>query len=98
MTPEEQAEAQELLAQLRETSVEDLVLHSASLFGSIAFAKLSVKDLSQARLAIDVLKALADTLKDVDGYDLRSVVSNAQLAYANLLGEMEEIDDDRRGA
>jgi hypothetical protein len=77
--------AEQLVEELRKAKVEDMVVHSASLFASLAYGKLSeeVRDLEQARLAIDALKALIAVLADDQRKDFQSVVSNLQLAYAD---------------
>jgi hypothetical protein len=81
----ESPQAEDLLAELRKTKVEELVVHSASLFASLAYGKLAeeARDLDQARLAIDALTALLAVLPDEQKRDFQSVVSNLQLAYAD---------------
>jgi hypothetical protein len=84
---ESQAEptAEQLVEELRKAKVEELVVHSASLFASLAYGKLSpeARDLDQARLAIEALRALIGVLPDEQRKDLQSVVANLQLAYAD---------------
>jgi hypothetical protein len=77
--------AQQLVDELRKAKVEDMILHSGSLFASLAFGKLApdVRDLEQARLAIDALKALTGVLPAEKQRDLQQVVANLQLAYAD---------------
>jgi len=76
--------AEELVAELRKAKVSDLLVHTCSLLASLAFGKLApdVHDLDQARLAIDALKALAPLLDEGPRRDVRQVVANLQLAYA----------------
>jgi hypothetical protein len=66
-------------------SVEQLLLEAASLFASLAYGRLGqeARDLEQARLAIDALKALAGILPEERRRDLTTVVANLQLAYAD---------------
>ena len=75
---------QQLVEELRKAKVEELVVHSASLFASLAYGKLSeeARDLEQARLAIEALKGLVAVLPEDDRRDLQQVVANLQLAYA----------------
>jgi ABC-type Fe3+ transport system substrate-binding protein len=82
-----ESQAEDLLAELRKTRVEELVVHSASLFASLAYGKLSeeARDLDQARLAIEALKALVALLPEEQRRDLQQVVSNLQLAYADAV-------------
>jgi hypothetical protein len=76
---------QQLVDELRKAKVEDMILHSGSLLASLAFGKLApdVRDLEQARLAIDALKALTGVLPAEKQRDLQQVVANLQLAYAD---------------
>ena len=82
---ESQANPEQLVEELRKAKVEELVVHSASLFASLAYGKLSqeARDLEQARLAIEALRALAGVLPEEQRKDLQSVVANLQLAYAD---------------
>jgi O-acetyl-ADP-ribose deacetylase (regulator of RNase III) len=80
---ESQAE-QQLVEELRKAKVSDLLVQTCSLLGSLAFGKLStdVRDLDQARLAIDALKALTPLLDEAPRRDVQQLVANLQLAYA----------------
>jgi hypothetical protein len=84
---ESQAEpsAEQLVDELRKAKVGDLLVHTCSLLGSLAFGKLApeVRDLEQARLAIDALKALMPLLGEVERRDVQALVANLQLAYAD---------------
>ena len=85
MSQAEEPTAEQLVDELRKAKVEDMVVHSASLFASLAYGKMSeeVRDLAQARLAIDALQALVALLPDELRTEFRQVVSNLQLAYAD---------------
>jgi hypothetical protein len=76
--------AEQLVEELRKAKVEDMVVHSASLFASLAYGKLSpeVRDLEQSRLAIDALQALVGVLPEELRHEFQTVVANLQLAYA----------------
>ena len=76
--------AEELVAELRKAKVSELLVHTCSLLASLAFGKLApdLRDLDQARLAIDALNALAPLLDEGPRRDVRQVVANLQLAYA----------------
>lgn len=84
---ESQAEpsAEQLVDELRKAKVGDLLVHTCSLLGSLAFGKLApeVRDLEQARLAIDALKALMPLVGEVERRDVQALVANLQLAYAD---------------
>ena len=76
--------AEELVEELRKAKVSDLLVQTSSLLASLAFGKLApdVRDLEQARLAIDALKALAPLLDEGPRRDIQQVAANLQLAYA----------------
>jgi hypothetical protein len=78
------ASAEQLVDELRKVKVSDLLVHTCSMLASLAFGKLAAdaRDLEQARLAIDALKALGPLLDDDSKRDIQQVVANLQLAYA----------------
>jgi hypothetical protein len=61
------------------------------LFASLAFSRLAeqTRDLNEARVAIDALKALLGVVSDQQRKDLESVVANLQLAYASAAAASE---------
>ena len=75
----------ELVEELRKAKVTDLLVHTCSLLASLAFGKLApdLRDLDDARLAIDALKALVPILPEERRPDLQQVLTNLQLAYAD---------------
>jgi hypothetical protein len=81
----EQPGAERIVEELRKAKVGDLIVHTCSLLASLAFGKLAadVRDLEQARLAIDALKALLGVLPEAERRDLQQVLTNLQLAYAD---------------
>jgi hypothetical protein len=87
---------EELLEAVRSMRVSDLLLSTAATLAQLGFAKLddSTRDLDQARLAIDGLRALLGTLEgavpDEVLRDFNQVVANLQLAYAAAAGGSEE--------
>jgi hypothetical protein len=66
-------------------TAQELVVETATLFASLAFARLAeeTRDLEQARLAIEALKGLVGLLADDRRQDYQSVLANLQLAYAD---------------
>ena len=80
-----ESSADDLLNELRKAKPEELIVHSASLFASLAYGKLApeARDLEQARLSIDALKALVAVLPAELRPDFDTVVANLQLAYAD---------------
>jgi hypothetical protein len=84
----EQPSPDELLAAVRQMKVSDLLLSTAATLAQLGFAKLdeSARDLEQARLAIEGMKALLGALEgavpDEVLRDFNQVVANLQIAYA----------------
>ncbi len=79
------ASAAQLVEELRRVKVSDLLLHTSSMLASIAFGKLApdLRDLEQARLAIDALDALVPLLEEGERRDIQQVIANLKLAYAD---------------
>jgi hypothetical protein len=83
----------ELLDAVRNMKVADLLLSTAATLAQLGFAKLdeSTRDLEQARLAIEGMKALLGALEGAVPEevlrDFHQVVANLQLAYAAAAGE-----------
>jgi hypothetical protein len=83
--------SEELLEAVRNMKVADLLLSTAATLAQLGFAKLdeSTRDLEQARLAIEGMKALLGSLEgavpDEVLRDFNQVVANLQLAYAAAL-------------
>ena len=88
MSESEQPSPDELLEAVRQMKVSDLLLTTAATLAQLGFAKLdeSTRDLEQARLAIEGMKALLGTLEGAVPpevhRDFTQVVANLQLAYA----------------
>jgi len=81
--------ADELVEELRRAKVSDLLVHTLSMVASMGFAKLAPegRDLEQARIAIEALKALLPVLEgnveEAVVRDFGQVLANLQLAYAD---------------
>jgi hypothetical protein len=84
---ESQAEptAEQVVEELRKLKVGDMLVSSASMLASLACGKLApdVRDLDEARLAIDALRALLPLIPEDHRRDIQEVVTNLQLAYAD---------------
>ena len=80
--------ADELAAELRKASVPDVIGYQCSLLASLAFGKLDpqVRDLAQAKLAIDALRALQPLLDGDAAGTIRQVVADLQLRFAEAAG------------
>jgi uncharacterized membrane protein len=82
---------EQLIDAVKQMKVSDLLLSTAATLAQLGFAKLdeSTRDLEQARLAIEGMKALLDSLEGAVPEevlrDFHQVVANLQLAYAAAL-------------
>jgi hypothetical protein len=82
---------EELQSELAKLKVADLLLQTLYTVSSLGYQRLSgeAKDLDQARLAIDSLKALLPVLEgsvpEEALRDFQQVLANMQLAYASAV-------------
>ena len=89
MAEEQQPSPEELLEQLNRLKVTDLLFTTMSTVAQLGYAKLGeeARDLEQAQVAIESLRALLPVLEghapDEALRDYRQVVANLQLAYAD---------------
>ena len=76
---------EELVAELQKARVDEFLVHTCSLIASLAFGKLAqeTRDLDQARLAIEALRALQPVLPEQHAREVQSLVASLQLAYAD---------------
>ncbi|MGZ8695447.1 MAG: hypothetical protein ACXWYS_08425, partial [Gaiellaceae bacterium] len=80
---------EELAEQLRRLKASDVVLSLIPTLAQVAWAKLDpeLRDLTEARVAIDAIRALVPVLEGVASpeitRDLQQLVTNLQLAYAS---------------
>ncbi len=100
MADEQEREAEELtpeelLEHIRRMKVSDLLLSTITTVAQLGYAKLdpSGRDLPQAKLAIDSLRALVPVLEgsvpEAVLRDFTQVTANLQLAYAKAAEEPE---------
>jgi hypothetical protein len=68
-----------------------MLVHTSSMLASLAYGKLApeTRDLDDARLAIDALRALLPVLGEQERNDLQQVVTNLQLAYADAAAKAD---------
>jgi hypothetical protein len=87
--------ADELIDAVKRMKVSDLLLSTAATLAQLGFAKLddSTRDLEQARLAVEgmkaVLGALEGSVPEEVHRDFNQVLANLQLAYASAAAESE---------
>jgi hypothetical protein len=90
---EEQKLVEELQAELAKLKVSDLLLQTLYTVSSLGYHRLSgeAKDLDQAKLAIEALKALVPVLEgsipEEALRDFQQVLANMQLGYASAVSE-----------
>ena len=91
-TPSDEELMSQLEEELKKLKVSDLLVQTLYTVSSLAYRRLSEedRDLDQARLAIEALRALVPVLEGAVGdevlRDFRQVTSNLQLAYADAAG------------
>jgi hypothetical protein len=84
---------EDLVEAIRKMKVSDLLLSTVSTTAQLAYAKLEPdsRDLDQARLAIEAMKALLPVLEGTVSQevlaDFNQLVANLQLAYAKAAEE-----------
>jgi hypothetical protein len=93
LSEDEQKIVEELQAELAKLKVSDLLLQTLYTVSSLGYHRLSgeTKDLEQAKLAIEALKALVPVLQgsvpEEAVRDFQQVLANMQLAYAAAVSE-----------
>ena len=92
-TPDEQKLIEELQAELAKLKVADLLLQTLYSVSSLGYHRLTgeTRDLEQAQLAIEALRALLPVLEgsvpEEALRDFGQVLANLQLAYADAVKE-----------
>lgn len=93
MAEDEQRLIEEIQAELAKLKVSDLLLQTVYSVSSLGYQRVygEGRDLEQARLAIDALRALVPVLEgsvsEDAQRDFNQVVANLQLAYASAVAE-----------
>ena len=88
-TPSDEQLVQQLEEELKKLKVSDLLVQMLYTVSSLGYRKLSEqdRDLDQAKLAIETLRAVLPVLEGAVGEDVlrdfRQVTANLQLAYAD---------------
>ena len=96
--PEDEELARQLADELRKLRVEDIVIQTLVTVSSVGYRRLGLtedtredRDLGQARLAIETMRALTPVLEQVIPAELLrdfgQSVANLQLAYAKAASE-----------
>ena len=91
--PSDEELIQRLEEELKKLKVSDLLVQTLYTLSSLGYRKLSEedRDLEQARLAIEALRALLPVLEGAVGEDVlrdfKQVTANLQLAYADAASQ-----------
>ena len=89
MADPEELTPEQLIEQIRQIKVTDMLLSSMSTIAQLGYAKLepASRDLGEAKLAIEALRALLPVLEHSveEGIvrDFKQAVANLQLSYAD---------------
>jgi len=95
---DEELTPEELIEQIKRLRVSDVLLSTLSTVAQLGYTKLerAHRDLDQAKLAIESLRALIPVLDNAvpaeTVRDFSQVVANLQLAYAAAVAEERELD------
>jgi len=90
---------EELREAVRQFKVSDVLQQTIVTVSSLGYAKLApdTRDLEQARIAVEALRALVPVLEGAVSAevtrDLQQVVANLQLAYASAAAQPEQTAD-----
>ena len=96
MAEEGELSPEELLEHIRQLKVSDILLSMLPTLAQLGYAKLEPegRDLEQARLAIDSLRALtpilAGSVPEEVVHDFEQATANLQLAYAKAVDEDQD--------
>jgi hypothetical protein len=91
---------QQLEEELKKVKVSDLLVQTLFTVSSLGYSRLGKenRDLEQAKLAIEAMKALVPVLGDAVPEevvrDLNQVTANMQLAYASAVAEEKRPSED----
>ena len=87
------ASLEEMMESIRQAKVGQLLLSTVSTLASVAYGKLEVKDLPEAKVAIDAIGALLPLLEGQieDGMrrDFDQALTNLRLAYADAVASAQ---------
>ena len=90
---EEMPSVNDLMDALRQVKVGELLLSTVSTLASVAYGKLESRDFSEAKAAIEAIRALLPVLQGEveDGVrrDFEQALTNLQLAYADAVTSAE---------
>lgn len=89
MTPEQQEMMRQMEEEMRKVRVQDLVTQSVVSILNLSarrIAKEDERDLDQAKLGIEAVRALVDLLEPEPAQEVRNALSQIQMLYAQHAG------------
>ena len=89
LSPEQEQMLRQMEEEMRRISVQDLLAQSVVSILNLSYrriAKEDERDLEQAKLGIDAIRALVDMLEPEAQHEVKNALSQIQLAYAQLAG------------
>lgn len=90
LTPEQEQMLRQMEEEMRRVRVEDLLAQSVVSILNLSarrIAKEDERDLAQAKLGIDAVRALVDLLEPEPQREVRNALSQLQMLYAQTAGE-----------
>lgn len=90
LSPEQQEMLRQMEEEMRRVSVQDLLAQSVVSILNLSYrriAKEDERDLEQARVGIDAIRALADLLEPEAQREVRNALTQVQMAYAQIARE-----------
>lgn len=90
LTPEQEQMLAEMEEQMRRVRVQDLLAQSVVSILNLSarrIAKEDERDLEQAKVGIDAVRALADLLEPEPQREVRNALTQIQMLYAKAAGE-----------
>jgi hypothetical protein len=89
LSPEQEQMLRQMEEEMRRIRVQDLLAQSVVSILNLSYrriAKEDERDLEQAKLGIDAIRALVDMLEPEAQHEVKNALSQIQLAYAQLAG------------
>lgn len=90
LTPEQEQMLAQMEEEMRRVRVQDLIAQSVVSILNLSarrIAKEDERDLEQARVGIDAVRALTDLLDPEQQREVRNALAQIQMLYANAAGE-----------
>ena len=90
LSPEQEQMLRQMEEEMRRIRVQDLIAQSVVSILNLAYrriAKEDEQDLEQARVGIDAVRALVDSLEEEPQREIKNALAQVQMIYAQQVGE-----------